>query len=171
MPVKSQPKPNPPELRIRRQKRRSLLMQPTPQGGYVVYIPHWMSPDSPEVQRFIAEGRRKLAAQRPAPRPEITPPDQVRALFWDWAARMDLRPARLTLRDMRRKWGSCSTKGNITLNTALCTLDRPLVSYVIVHELAHLLVFDHSPAFWAVVGQWVPDYPALVAQLHRISPV
>lgn len=58
---------------------------------------------------------------------------------------------RIRLRPMTSQWGSCSHRGHITLNTALLKLPRCLLEYVIVHELAHRLVKDHSRRFWNLV--------------------
>jgi predicted metal-dependent hydrolase len=145
------------QVEIKRQKRKNMLMRVKP-GGVVVFIPRWMKSNSPQVREFIKEGLNKLQEHIPPVRPQQTSPEEIRLLVDQWAARMGLAPQRITLRDMRRKWGSCSSRGNITLNIALCTVPRPLAEYVIVHELAHLKVFDHSAAFWALVAEYLPDY-------------
>ncbi|NOS67601.1 MAG: M48 family metallopeptidase [Candidatus Peribacteraceae bacterium] len=69
--------------------------------------------------------------------------------------RVSIRAVRL--RPMMSQWGSCSHSGNITLNTALLKLPRHLLEYVIVHELAHRLVKNHSRAFWNVVESAFPN--------------
>ncbi|NDJ61147.1 MAG: M48 family metallopeptidase [Chloroflexi bacterium] len=88
----------------------------------------------------------------------MTSPAEVRRLVMAWAARIGVNPGRVQLRDMYRKWGSCSSKGNITLNTALCRVPRPLAEYVIVHELAHLRVFNHGKDFKALLSAHLPDW-------------
>ena len=67
---------------------------------------------------------------------------------------------------MQRKWGSCSRRGHITLNTALCWLPPRLAEYVVVHELAHLRVFNHSKDFKAVLAQHLPDWEARAGELR-----
>ncbi len=55
-------------------------------------------------------------------------------------------------------WGSCSSQRNINLSSRLLLTNRDVIDYVIVHELSHLKVMDHSPAFWKIVKQVMPDY-------------
>ncbi len=64
---------------------------------------------------------------------------------------------KIRLRAMTSQWGSCSHRGNITLNTALLQLPRHLLEYVIIHELAHRLVRNHSRAFWNLVESVCPN--------------
>lgn len=68
------------------------------------------------------------------------------------------------------RWGSCSSKGIITLNIGLVSLAADLIDYVIIHELCHLRQMNHSPAFWAEVAAIVPDYTQCEAELKRHSP-
>ena len=67
----------------------------------------------------------------------------------------------------RSRWGSCNASGNITVSTRLLLTPRPVFDYVLIHELAHLVVFDHSPRFWDVVAAAAPDYRRHQAWLHR----
>jgi hypothetical protein len=147
-------------LRIHPQKRKSLTMKVTP-VGVVVFIPDWLTPDSPQVQRFIRDGlaKLKLDVTRPA-LPEVSTPDELRAVLRGWAARLGVTPGRVQFREMYRKWGSCSGRGSITLNTALCRVPQPLAEYVILHELVHLRVFNHGKDFKAMMSQHMPDWKA-----------
>lgn len=56
-------------------------------------------------------------------------------------------------------WGSCSNRGNINLSTRLLFAPQPVVDYVIIHELAHRLEFNHSERFWKLVERAMPNYP------------
>jgi len=71
---------------------------------------------------------------------------------------MSVTPAKLTLRDAKTRWGSCSNKGNIMLNWRLILTPPEVMDYVIVHELCHLKEMNHSKAFWALVEEIIPDY-------------
>ncbi len=88
--------------------------------------------------------------------------EQSQALF---AARLvpiaealEVSYSRISVRAQRTRWGSCSTRGSISLNWRLALLPSRLVDYVLAHELAHLKEMNHSPAFWALVSRVVPDY-------------
>lgn len=142
-------------IRIHRQNRRSLVMKRTP-VGLVVFIPRWLKPDSPQVRAFIDEGLRKLGA--PILAAEQSSADDIRAMVAYWAERLAVQPGRVQLRDMYRKWGSCSSRGNITLNTGLCRLPRDLAEYVVLHELAHLIVFNHGKPFKKLMSLHLPDW-------------
>ncbi len=67
------------------------------------------------------------------------------------------RPARVTVRGQRTRWGSCSHSGTVSLNRDLLFLPPHLVRYVLVHELAHLTHLDHSPRFWRLVDRLCLD--------------
>ncbi len=142
-------------IRIHRQNRRTLVMKRTP-VGLVVFIPRWLKPDSPQVRRFIADGIEKLGL--PAPTSEQTTPAELRTLMDSWAARLGVQPGRVQFREMYRKWGSCSAKGNITFNTALCNLPFDLAEYVVLHELVHLRVFNHGKDFKALMTIHMPNW-------------
>jgi hypothetical protein len=142
-------------IRIHRQRRRSMVMKRTP-VGLVVFIPKWLKPESQQVRQFIAEGIAKLGM--PALTSEQTTPAELRAILTDWAARIGVKPGRVQIRDMYQKWGSCSSRGSITLNTALCRVPRPLAEYVVLHELVHLRVFNHGKDFKAMMSAHMPDW-------------
>jgi predicted metal-dependent hydrolase len=73
--------------------------------------------------------------------------------------------ARVSIRCQRTRWGSCSTRGTVSLNCSLLFQRAEVVRYLYVHELAHLKCMNHSPKFWALVERLEPDYQRLDREL------
>lgn len=69
----------------------------------------------------------------------------------------ELWPTRIAVRDTTSRWGSCSSTGTISLSWRLAFAPTDIMRYVIMHELAHRVHLDHSPAFWATVAQLYGD--------------
>ena len=86
-----------------------------------------------------------------------------------YTARLGLAVPPLTLSAARTRWGSCSSKTGIRLNWRLVHFAPHVVDYVVAHELAHLREMNHSPRFWAVVGQVYPDYKTTREELKSLA--
>jgi predicted metal-dependent hydrolase len=84
-----------------------------------------------------------------------------------WSPRIGVRPARLTVRAQRSRWGSASAAGTISLNWRLVMTPPEVCEYVIVHELVHLRHMNHSPEFWACVEAHWPSHRTERAWLRR----
>ena len=82
-----------------------------------------------------------------------------------FAPRLNVQWRRLSLSSAATRWGSASADGSIRLNWRLVHFKPEVIDYVVVHELSHLQVMNHSPAFWETVGQILPDYSHRRAQL------
>ena len=71
----------------------------------------------------------------------------------------DLRPERITLRDTRSRWGSCSASGAMSLSYRLAFAPPEIMRYVVVHECCHIREMNHGPRFWKLVAeQFGPGY-------------
>ncbi len=73
--------------------------------------------------------------------------------------------SRITIRNQKTRWGSCSRKGSVSFNYKIARLPSHLADYVIVHELCHLRAFNHSREFWAHVAQTIPNHKELRKEL------
>ncbi len=96
-------------------------------------------------------------------------------IYWDRIERCleaapSLRPANPTMRirHMKRRWGSCSKAGTITLSSELIKTPLHCIEYVIMHELCHLRVHDHSPAFFRLLSRGMPDWEKRKARLDSV---
>ena len=70
----------------------------------------------------------------------------------------DIKYRKVAIRNQRTKWGSCSKSGNLNFNYKVAFLPKDQRDYVIVHEICHIIEFNHSKRFWAEVGRTVPNY-------------
>jgi predicted metal-dependent hydrolase len=74
---------------------------------------------------------------------------------------------KLTIRNQKTRWGSCSTTGAMSFNWRLLLAPEAVLDYVVEHEVCHLEVMDHSPRFWRLLEQRVPDWREHAAWLRR----
>ncbi|MDD5156981.1 SprT family zinc-dependent metalloprotease [Sulfurimonas sp.] len=86
-----------------------------------------------------------------------------------FAKLMNLSYSELKFRKMKGRWGSCSSKGVITLNTQLIKIDKKIIDFIVVHELSHLVHMNHSKMFHGLVKQYIPDAKALNRALKETN--
>lgn len=107
--------------------------------------------DFTDRQRMVLEARYKEAAKQYIPNRVafyLTNTELLSACSYE----------RITIRNQKTRWGSCSSHGTLSFNWRLMLAPPGILDYVVVHELCHLLHMNHSPAFWDCVGSILPDY-------------
>ena len=157
-----------------RSRRKTLALE-IRNGKLTVRAPLWAT--RADILRFVEEKRgwiekhlresREKAAEA-AVTPKLTAgelrllaekalqfiPERVRF----WAPVVGVTYGRITIRNQRTRWGSCSAKGNLNFNCLLMLTPPEVIDSVIVHELCHRKEMNHSPRFWAEVAKVLPDY-------------
>ena len=141
-------------LRLEQGEDRSVRLYA---GRLVVSVPE---PDRPDRVRDALEAWY-------AERARIRLPERV-ALAQAQVRHLGLSHSDLTIRTLRRRWGSMSPAGRLTLNKDLIKAPISSIDYVIVHELCHLAHADHGPAFYRVLQRLLPDWEARKARLERL---
>lgn len=175
-----------------RQQELRLRLPATPpsmeleQGSQLLWLGEWLTldiaADQPATRMIISPGSIRLAlSQRIRKTLTEAVKEQLERCYRDqaqhyfetrvahWGALMKLTPAKVVIRSYRRKWGCCNSRGVVSFNWLLMMAPVEIIDYVIVHELSHLQQMNHSPAFWAVVGQYYPGYSDAKAWLNRSS--
>lgn len=74
-----------------------------------------------------------------------------------WATQIHVQPQRITIKEQKTRWGSCSSKGNINYNWRIVMAPPEVIDYLVIHELCHLLVPNHSALFWQAVSTFSPN--------------
>jgi predicted metal-dependent hydrolase len=165
---------------VRHPKARRYILRVVGDGSVRVTVPRWGS--KREAARFaerehnwIERERLRLQAEpvdRPSESHGADPATLARARrelparLLELAAQHGLAVSRVSIRNQRWRWGSCSPDGHICLNWRLVDMPQSVRDYVLIHELMHLKRLDHSPRFWKLVAAACPDYQAARAFLR-----
>ena len=115
--------------------------------------------------------------------PKKTEPDKVLKTLKNWYKkvaknilsdrlefienRVKLKSSMFRICDAKGKWGSCNSKGVVSLNWRIIMLPPRVIDYVIVHELCHLVEMNHSKNFWGLVSKFLPNYSELKKQIKE----
>ena len=169
------------EYTIVRSRRRTAALELTRDGKLLVRLP-LAAPDAAAAE-LVARHRTWIARAaerqrlRQAAHPEPTAAEaealrrQAQAVLPGkvaaYARRMGVTPASVRITSARTRFGSCSAKNGLCFSWRLMQYPEAAVDYVVVHELAHIRHHDHSPAFYAFVAQFLPDYRQRAALLRR----
>jgi len=104
-----------------------------------------------EVEKFTDQEIRKLREQA---RMLVTEKVQY------YAPHIGVTYHQITIRTQHTRWGSCSSRGNLSFNCLLALVPTDVLDYVVVHELCHRIEMNHSERFWVLVSKILPDYKA-----------
>lgn len=119
----------------------------------------------------LLPGTLRVPADRPGPAAQALlkhlARDRLAQASDRYADQVGRAYGRLTLRDTRSRWGSCSSEGNLMYSWRLILAPCEVLDYVAAHEVAHLVHMDHSDRFWGLVQDICPDYATPRAWLRR----
>lgn len=87
--------------------------------------------------------------------------DLIYSLIENNSKKLDVELNNVFFRKMRTKWASCSSRGNLTVNTLMRCLPEDLVEYVVFHEIAHMIEKRHNDKFWRIVSKEFKNYEEL----------
>jgi len=160
---------------VRHPRARRYVISVRGDGGVRVTLPRWGSMREARafagrLERWIQKQRQRLESDR-AKRPPAAPDhvqhdmrarakEELPPRLLELAAGLGLVVSKVSVRNQRWRWGSCSPHGHICLNWRLVTMPSWVRDYVMIHELMHLRRMDHSKKFWKLVAQACPDYEA-----------
>ena len=155
-----------------RAKRRTMSLQLDRNGNAVVRAPYGVKKEF--IDRFVAEHEdwltraREKQQNRRLAHPEPTDEERKALLAQAreylpmrvdyWSGIMGLTPTGLKITSARTRFGSCSGKNSICFSWRLMQYPPEAIDYVVVHELAHIRYHNHSPAFYALIERYMPDW-------------
>ena len=157
-----------PTVFVRHRSARRYILRVLDDGTLRVTLPRWGS--RREALRFIERSEPWITRERlkRQSRPPVVHPDEpalrkraakeLPPQLVSLAAAHDITVTRISVRNQRSRWGSCSSTGSITLNWRLILVPDHVRNYVMIHELMHRRELNHSTRFWRHVATACPDY-------------
>lgn len=92
---------------------------------------------------------------------------EIRRVVQDESGRLGIRVEAISVRDQRTRWGSCSAAGRLSFNWRLVMAPSPVLRYVVIHELLHVRIPNHSKAFWRALHAAMPGWETQAAWLRE----
>ena len=162
------------EYSVRRTKRRSIAIRVERDGSVTVFAPYftandiiqqsvmnnvsWILKKQAEVLKFVSENAIVPFSEAELADIKRLAGEKIPPVFSQCAACIGVEPKKLTLRPMVSKWGSCSSRGHVSINTLLAIAPDNVMRYIVIHELCHLKHMDHSWRFKALLYMHCPDH-------------
>lgn len=84
-----------------------------------------------------------------------------------YSNKLNLYPNKVTIKELKYAWGSCTRKKNISFNKELIFYRKEVIEYVVVHEIAHLKYMNHQEKFWKLVESYIPNYKMIRKELRE----
>ena len=160
------------EYKLVRSKRKTLSIEINENCEIIIRAPLKMS--EREIEKFILEKldwiRKSLEKMKVrAENRRIYTDEDIKALYKKakellpervkyWAGVTGFMPTGVKITGAKKRFGSCSPKNSLCFSVYLFDYPMEAIDYVIVHELCHIREHNHSPAFWALVKKYLPDY-------------
>lgn len=167
---------------VRHPRAKRYVIRVADDGTVRVTIPRWGSTReaaafAEQERAWIEKQQRRAERDSNRPNPPTLPPEveherrdrakrELPARLLELAAEHGLAVTRVSVRNQRWRWGSCSRNGHVCLNWRLLQMPDSVRDYVMIHELMHLKRMDHSPKFWKLVAQACPDFESARAWLR-----
>lgn len=85
------------------------------------------------------------------------------------ALKIGIKPSKIVVKLLKNRWGSATEKGVVTLNSNLLKAPKDVIDYIIIHELCHLKIKNHSQRYWNLVRKFMPDYSQKIDWLEKNS--
>lgn len=163
------------DIKITKSKRKTISLQINPDGSMELKVP--LQTTNAQIQEFLNQKSDWINKHLRAVKERQQQMSQIKSLTMEeirdlanqtlevipkrvayFAEIVGVTYGRITIRNQKSRWGSCSSKGNLNFNCLLMLMPTEVLDYVVVHELCHRKEINHSPKFWAEIRKVLPDY-------------
>lgn len=158
------------KIKVKKQKGKNLVAK-LGKDCINILIPEYLNEDDNIVKDFIRNELKRIDISGTFKPPKPLNRKDLIEIINRWQKRIGIEANRIQIRKMKNKWSSCSSKGNITLNSEIKFLPKELIEYIIVHELLHILIPNHNKTFKVLLSTYLPNWENLHFKLFSYSIV